>query len=510
MDVPSDSEALYEDAACGLLVTEVDGTILRANRTFCTWIGRPAGALVGARLQSLLTIGGRIFHQTHWAPLLKMQGSLSEVKLELVHGDGRKLPMVVNAVVRRHGDGRELHELAIFSARDRHQYERELLLARERAEDHLRREQQSQRDLARTRVRLELALDAAQLSQWSVELPARARRYAPEVALLLGHAQPQPVEASPFLERIHPDDREREQAALDAFLAAGTGRLHVVFRLLGVDGTQRWIAAWGRLEHDAAGNAVDVVGVLQDVTESQHRRALAEDKALLAEQTLGIVGHDLRNPLAAIQTGAELLSLRPLDIEQQRALAARLLSSTRRANRLIADLLDFTQARNGRGLRVDPAPMDAHAMASDVVGELRTAHPARALRHVAQGDGRLVADVDRLAQALGNLVANALTYGSAGSEVVVTSSGLPDAVRLAVHNEGPPIDPALLPTIFEPMTRGANAGHQRSVGLGLYIVREIALAHGGAVECVSEPGTGTTFVVGIPRDAVPAPATGGP
>ncbi|MGN6525641.1 MAG: PAS domain-containing sensor histidine kinase [Burkholderiaceae bacterium] len=499
MAQPPDSDPLYEDAACGLLVTEVDGTILRANRTFCRWIGRPAGALVGARLQSLLTIGGRIFHQTHWAPLLKMQGSLSEVKLELVHGDGHKIPMVVNAIVRRRDGERELHELAVFSARDRHQYERELVLARERAEDHLRREQQSQRDLAQTRAKLELALDAAQLSQWSVELPGRVRRYAPEVALLLGHAQAQPVEASHFLERIQPEDRDREHAMLDAFLGAGTDRLHLVFRVLGVDGGQRWVAAWGRVRYDAAGTAVDVVGVLQDVTESQRQRALAEDKALLAEQTLGIVGHDLRNPLAAIQTGAEILSLKPLDIDQQRALAARLLSSTRRANRLIADLLDFTQARNGRGLRLDPRPMDAHAMAHDVVGELAAAHPARALRHVAQGDGRLVADVDRLAQALGNLVANALTYGSPHSEVVVTSTGLPQTVRLAVHNEGPPIDPALLPTIFEPMTRGASAGHQRSVGLGLYIVREIAAAHGGAVDCVSDAISGTTFVVHLPR-----------
>jgi len=243
------------------------------------------------------------------------------------------------------------------------------------------------------------------------------------------------------------------------------------------------------------------VGVLQDVTESQRLRVLAEDKALLAEQTLGIVGHDLRNPLAAIQTGAEVLTFKPLDGEQQRAVAGRILSSTRRANRLIADLLDFTQARNGRALPLRPDEMDAHEMAREAVAELLSAHPDRLLRHVPQGDGRLLADVDRLAQAVGNLVSNAMAYGSPGTEITVRSVGLHDRVQLSVHNEGTPIDPALLPTIFEPMTRGANPGRNRSVGLGLYIVREIALAHGGEVECTSRAPEGTLFTLTLRRHA---------
>lgn len=155
MDYAADSACLYEDAACGLLATEADGTILRANRTICNWLGRSSSELVGSRLQSLLTIGGRMFHQTHWAPLLKLQGSLAEVKLELLHADGQKVPMVMNAVARAH-EGVELHELAIFSARDRHRYEVELLKARERAETALRQAQQSQKSLAEAQARLEL------------------------------------------------------------------------------------------------------------------------------------------------------------------------------------------------------------------------------------------------------------------------------------------------------------------------------------------------------------------
>lgn len=500
MSVPADSDSLYEDAACGLLVTDADGTILRANRTFVAWLGRAATELVGCRFQSLLTMGGRIFHQTHWAPLLKMQGSVGEVKLDMRHADGRKLAMVMNAVVRRR-DGVEFHELAIFSARDRHRYEDELLKSRARAEAHLASERQSRAQLAEARALLDLAVGAAQLFQWSVELPSRLCRYAPEVAVLLGFPAARAIEAVEFSRHIHGDDRHAFHSALDAFLDEGQGRLHIVFRILGADGAERWIAAWGCFREGEGGAPIDLVGVLQDVTESQRQRALAEDRALLAEQTLGIVGHDLRNPLAAIQMGAEILSLRHLDEEQQRALGARVMSSTRRAIRLIADLLDFTQVRTGRRLSVAAAAVDGHVIARDVVAELATVHPGRLLRHVPQGDARLVADGDRIAQALSNLISNALSYGSPESPVTVRSSGLPERVRFSVHNDGPAIDPALRATIFEPMTRGEARGQLRSVGLGLFIVREIATAHGGDVEFVSDEAQGTTFVFELPRAA---------
>jgi PAS domain S-box-containing protein len=130
----ANADALYEDAPCGLLLTAHDGTLLRANRTFCRWLGIEAASLVGERrFQDLLSIGGRIFHQTHFQPLLQMQGSVSEVKVELVRGDGQRLPVMINAVRRPHGDTWH-DELAVFIAKDRHAYERELMLARQRAE----------------------------------------------------------------------------------------------------------------------------------------------------------------------------------------------------------------------------------------------------------------------------------------------------------------------------------------------------------------------------------------
>ena len=123
------ADALYEHAACGLVVTEPDGTIVRANATFCSWIGYASDAVQGRRLSDFLTIGGKLFHHTHWQPLLEMQGAVEEVKLDLVRADGQNVPMLLNAVRRAH-EGRVRHEIAFFVARDRDKYERELLNAR--------------------------------------------------------------------------------------------------------------------------------------------------------------------------------------------------------------------------------------------------------------------------------------------------------------------------------------------------------------------------------------------
>ena len=120
-----------DEAPCALLSTDAKGMILFANQTFCTWLGMEKGDLIGQkRFQDLLTMGGRIFHQTHWAPLLQMQGSVSEVKLEVKHREGTVLPMILNAV-RRERAGAIVHDLAMVIARDRDIYERELLASRE-------------------------------------------------------------------------------------------------------------------------------------------------------------------------------------------------------------------------------------------------------------------------------------------------------------------------------------------------------------------------------------------
>ena len=155
------AEDLFEQAPCGLVVTAEDGTILRGNRTFCTWIGILPAELAGKRLQELLTMGGRIFHQTHWAPLMRMQGSVAEVKLDMLHRDGHAVTMLLNGVRREHPGG-VFYELALFSTVERDRYERELLSARKRAEELLHEKIAAQTALQQAKTELAAAYEKTQ------------------------------------------------------------------------------------------------------------------------------------------------------------------------------------------------------------------------------------------------------------------------------------------------------------------------------------------------------------
>lgn len=367
-----------DTAPCGLMQTTDDGAILRVNLTFSRWIGAPAEALVGhARFQDLLTMGGRIFHQTHWVPLLRMQGSVSEVKMELRYRESPPVPMILNAI-RHEVEGRIVIEIAAYVARDRDRYERELLQARRR--------------------------------------------------------------------------------------------------------------------QDAA------------VAEVTQLHAEARDRAYFAEQMVGIVSHDLRNPLTTILMGTALLAEGDLSPGQQR-ITGQITRAAERANRLISDLLDFTQASVGKGLPMAPALIDLHDVVAEALDELRMAQPGRALLHEHLGDRRCVADPARLAQALGNLVSNAIAYGAPDRPVRVRTSTDEMTWTLEVHNAGAPIPPEVQARLFEPMTRGTKAGSKaRSIGLGLFIVREIARAHRGDARVSSTADGGTTFRLELPR-LVPDDAT---
>ncbi|GAC1599831.1 MAG: hypothetical protein NVS3B2_01460 [Ramlibacter sp.] len=176
----------------------------------------------------------------------------------------------------------------------------------------------------------------------------------------------------------------------------------------------------------------------------------------------------------------------------------RIHNSTGRAQRLIADLLDFTLARIGEGLTLTRSQLQLHQLVSDSVDELAVAFPTRQIVSQRGGDGECLADADRLIQLIGNLVGNAVAYGAPDAPVIVKSTITPEAVEICVHNEGPPIPPSLQATLFDPMIRGSGQGN-RGVGLGLFIVREIARAHDGSVGVHSTAQGGTTFTVRLPQ-----------
>ena len=132
MDTIPDLPSSFEYAACGLVTTDVNGIIRRANTTFCKWLGFSADELIEKKkIQELFTVGGRFFHQTHWAPLLQLQGSVAEIQMDLVTHDSKTLPMLINVVRQKHGD-KIFDQIAFFVATDRKNFERELISTREK------------------------------------------------------------------------------------------------------------------------------------------------------------------------------------------------------------------------------------------------------------------------------------------------------------------------------------------------------------------------------------------
>ena len=218
------------------------------------------------------------------------------------------------------------------------------------------------------------------------------------------------------------------------------------------------------------------------------------------DQFIGMLSHDLRAPLSAITAGAALLTVSG-DVEAQRVrVASRILNSAQRMTRMLADLLDLTSTRLGGGIPIARRPADLQQICQEVALEIQTVHPDAPVHCTAEGDLRGEWDADRLTQVVANLLGNAVQHGG-GTSVTVVAQGLPEEVRLSVHNEGRPIPPEVQASIFEPLSRSAptDMGSTTSIGLGLFISRAIVLAHGGTITVSSAAGQGTTFEVRLPK-----------
>ncbi|MGZ3457130.1 MAG: ATP-binding protein, partial [Archangium sp.] len=225
----------------------------------------------------------------------------------------------------------------------------------------------------------------------------------------------------------------------------------------------------------------------------------AQEAIRMREDVVAIVSHDLRSPLNAITLSTTLL-LKREDVDERTAKAAsRIFSAADRATRMIRDLLDFTRARVS-GIPIQPRPLDFHELVRRVVDEVSLAWPERRIALRASGAGGGEWDEDRLAQVVTNLVGNALQHSPASTPVRVSTRGEDGGVTLEVHNEGAPIPAALRPKLFEPYRRGEEAGEDRgSLGLGLFITRQIVLGHGGTIDVRSTGEEGSTFTVRLPR-----------
>jgi signal transduction histidine kinase len=233
------------------------------------------------------------------------------------------------------------------------------------------------------------------------------------------------------------------------------------------------------------------------IAEAVDQYAAERDRA--RETFIAMLGHDLRDPLNAILFSVNTLSERGDDPDVRTATVARIASSAKRMDRMTRDLLDFARTRLGGGFTVVPTRFDVRPLIEQTVHDIAQAHPDRAihLHDPTTGDFHVEWDSDRIAQVIANLMSNALVHGR--DPVIVEPQDEGDHVSISVRNSGE-IAPGVLPRMFDAFSSDSAGKRKAGLGLGLYIVQQIAHAHGGRVQAESSGGT-TTIRVTLPRHA---------
>jgi PAS domain S-box-containing protein len=244
----------------------------------------------------------------------------------------------------------------------------------------------------------------------------------------------------------------------------------------------------------------------RDVTAQVEARAEQAARDWFRELFIGMLGHDLRNPLGAIATSAELLAMRGTRSDGERLdadgakIVGRISRSAARMARMIDQVLDFAGLNAGTGIPLSPQPIDLSDVCAAVIDELQVLQPERTIEVKYIGCSSGCWDLDRLSQVLSNLIGNALAYGDPSEPVRILVTQDKDDVVVHVHNMGRPIPPEMIPTVFDPFRRARpKLTGDRGLGLGLYITKEIVRGHGGTIGVGSTAEKGTIFRVRLPR-----------
>lgn len=240
----------------------------------------------------------------------------------------------------------------------------------------------------------------------------------------------------------------------------------------------------------------------QALTEAAVRYTTEIDRS--REIFLGILGHDLRNPLGAISGFAEL-QLQSKTPDRHGQLASQIIICAGRMSHMITDLIELTRVRLGAGILIKPTHTCMRRICANVIEEMKAIHPKRTFQLNCDDELPGEWDEPRMSQVLSNLVGNAVQHGDVKSPIVVTAKRDENGgVELSVYNEGTPIPPKMIPKLFDCLFQGSSDqraadDNSTSLGLGLYIAKEIISAHGGTIEVQSSDGEGTTFAVRLPH-----------
>jgi signal transduction histidine kinase len=300
---------------------------------------------------------------------------------------------------------------------------------------------------------------------------------------------------------MDPDSAARLEQARKDVMAGSHAALDVILRMRGEE--LHGMFSFGLIQNEN-GEPVAFRGSSVDMTALKRAQLELAGAVAFREQLMGMLGHDLRNPLAAVRGIAGLLQLEDDLPPKLNEGLSRIDQSARRMSEMIETILDFTRLRFSEcGLPIERDEMDLGELCRDVVDEVLAGHPGRQLSLETSGDLKGRWDRPRIAQVLSNLAGNALTHGDEKQPVWLIASANRASVSVDVVNQGPTIAPEQIRTLFEPFVRGegSHQGRRRhGLGLGLYIANQIVCSHAGTLTAQSADGT-TKFTVILPRQA---------
>ncbi|WP_147076156.1 PAS domain S-box protein [Methylobacterium haplocladii] len=508
-----DLEDLFENAPCGYASALPNGRISKVNRTLSTWLGHLADELVGRRFLDLLNIAGKVYYETHFAPMLRMQGFFAEVALDLVRADGTTLPVLVNAVVRKdEAGGVRFIRITVFNASDRRRYEREMLDARRVAE---------QATVALRELNLTLEARVADRARaldraWrlSPDLLAIADAQGTLLAVnaawtdLLGWEGSDLV-GQGFAGLTHPDDLEPTRAALGRIMTAPLVEPYE-YRLRHRDGTYRRFAWTGAFED----GQIYATGRHTTVEHEQAAALVRAEEALRQSQKLEAVGqltggvaHDFNNLLTIIRSSVDFLRRPDLPEDRRTRYMDAVSDTVDRAAKLTGQLLAFARRQT-----LKPEMFNVGERLRGVADMLDTVTGARirVVTEIPDEPCIVMADVSQFETALVNMAVNARDAmdGAGTLTLRLDHTGNLPPIRghaaapgrfacVSLTDTGSGIAPDQVARIFEPFFTTKEIG--KGTGLGLSQVFGFAKQSGGDVEVESEPGRGTTFTLYLPK-----------
>jgi len=373
-------------------------------------------------------------------------------------------------------------------------------------------------------IRARLAVEAAGTGTWDWEPAIGRLSWDARCRELFGVAADAAVDHPGFLARVHPEDRARVEAALEAVRVGD--HIDLEFRVVDGCAEELWIRSKGLVLRADDGEHLRMIGTVQDISDRKRderalraatRRAEAANRA--KDEFLALLGHELRNPLAPILTALHLMRLRHGDLMmKERAVIER---QVQHMVRLVDDLLDVSRITRGK-VELKQAPVELAAVVDDALelaGPLLDKRGHRLTVTVPRDGLCVCADAHRLTQAIANLLSNAARYTDPGGSIAVTASADDGWAVLAVRDSGAGIAPELLPRIFDMFVQGQRPSDRPDggLGLGLAIVRSLVELHGGTVSAASGgPGQGSVFELRLPLAAAAVsgerdpPASAGP